>query len=116
MPFTIHDVEDDIRELECYKKQLRERSNEYRELAVEAVNAENDFNRAYSLALFALSPKEVHGKEKVIGLPDIADLRLKMKKAEAIQKACSKSMDNLNSAIDAMRTIISLKKDIINLK
>lgn len=117
--FTDQDIFNDIKEIDNFVAQLKEKSNNLEKLSIEAVNAEDKFSRIYSKKLFIAEQngeKATNLKEKIIGYEDVADARLKWKTAEAVYKAAKLRTENIQSAIDAKRTTLSTKKEIVKIQ
>ena len=105
-----HNIQSEMNDLEKFVKALQELSAHTERQAVDVVNAEDAYNRAFAKMLYALEAKgekATNLKDKANGADDVADLRKAWKISEALFNATKLRLKNVQSAIDAKRTIIS---------
>jgi len=92
---------------------LHEKAEEYLELAIKKADAENAYSIASAQEMARL---DLAGTKTTLvptlakGTKTVADLKRDFDIAKGVLKACEISMENIRTAIDSYRSILSTKK------
>lgn len=89
---------------------LEERTDDYRDLAVQAAQAEAAHKKGYAIALLNATDGPVAQREATASLK-VDDLFLARRCAEATRDACLEAMRSLRAQLSALQTLARMEYD-----